>query len=108
RNAYKGEVPISPKTTPTLPSVNAQKPLVFAEDSSLPSAVGSLTAMVSCQRSDDDFDPGLSRTSYPPVNHRILLTASPRPARPALRFRIIRLTVKASSSAAAEAPHASR
>src|SRR3954451_13728926 len=45
RNAYSGEVPISPNTTPMLPSVSAQKP-VLTGASPWASLDVSLTAMV--------------------------------------------------------------
>jgi hypothetical protein len=45
RKAYNGEVPISPKTTPILPSVSAQKPVVTGA-SAWASVDVSLTAMV--------------------------------------------------------------
>ena len=44
RNAYSGEVPISPKTTPILPSVSAQKPV--ETEASWVSVDVTLTAMM--------------------------------------------------------------
>src|SRR5450432_298519 len=55
RNAYNGEVPISPKTTPILPSVRAQKPDVTGP--SRASADVTLTVMMLEKRSIGSFDP---------------------------------------------------
>ena len=51
RNAYSGEVPISPNTTPILPSVRAQKPVVTGP--SWASVDVTLTAMMVEKRSID-------------------------------------------------------
>src|ERR1700676_4920729 len=55
RNAYSGDVPISPKTTPILPSVRAQKPVVTGP--SWASVDVTLTAMTVEKRSLGWFDP---------------------------------------------------
>src|SRR3954447_9525303 len=56
RNAYSGEVPISPNTTPMLPSVSAQKP-VWTGASAGPSADVSVMAMLPTERLVGCFDP---------------------------------------------------
>src|SRR6185312_14058317 len=55
RNAYNGEVPISPNTTPILPSVRAQKPEVTCP--SWASVDVTLTVMMKEERSRHWFDP---------------------------------------------------
>src|SRR3984957_11520343 len=57
RNAYSGEVPISPNTTPMLPSVRAQKPVVPGASTGASVEVA-LRAMMLSERSMVDFDPG--------------------------------------------------
>src|SRR5712671_3351571 len=60
RNAYKGDVPMSPNTTPMLPSVSAQKPVVTGASAGASVAV-SLMAIVDRERSVGYFDPGYRR-----------------------------------------------
>src|SRR5689334_10170702 len=55
RNAYSGDVPISPNTTPMLPSVRAQKPEVTCP--SWASVDVTLTVMMKRERSRHGIDP---------------------------------------------------
>src|SRR3954469_25286080 len=68
RNAYSGEVPISPNTTPMLPSVRAQKPEVTCP--SWVSVDVTLTVMVKGNVLDVELIRAAICASALPVNHR--------------------------------------
>ena len=68
RNAYSGEVPISPKTTPMLPSVRPQKPEVACP--SWASVDVTLTVMMERNVLVVELIRAAIDASAPPVNHR--------------------------------------
>jgi hypothetical protein len=73
RNAYSGEVPISPKTTPMLPNVRAQKP----EEVTCPSWASvdvTLTAMMEKNVLVVELIRAAIDASALPVNHQTSIT----------------------------------